>query len=114
MHRKRATVHERAQRQCRSAEQIGHGDEVASYLRDALVTVHRHLAQRLVGLLRITSYNVCYTKLLRLLEERRHQPVGLTPVLHALAHRVDARIEGLQRVIHHHAALAVQPSYNFV
>ena len=65
---------------------------------------------------RITSYNVCYTKLLR------HQPVGDAPVVGALAHGVDARIVGLQGVVDHDAAVAIDAgrfgqrrvSYNFV
>ncbi len=42
------------------------------------------------------------------LEQGGDEAVGLAPVLHALAHRVDARIEGLQGVVDHHPALAVE------
>ena len=42
----------------------------------------------------------------RLLPQRRHQAEGLAAVLHALAHRVDGRVVGLQRVVDQDAAVA--------
>ena len=44
----------------------------------------------------------------RLLPQRRHQAEGLAAVLHALAHGVDSRVVGLQRVVHQDAAIAGQ------
>src|SRR5690606_33786208 len=44
----------------------------------------------------------------RLLEQRRDKAVGAIAVLHAFADRVDARIEGLHRVVHEHAPIAAQ------
>ena len=44
----------------------------------------------------------------RLLEQWRDQAVGGVAVLHAFAHGVDARIEGLQRVVDQYAAVAAQ------
>ena len=46
---------------------------------------------------------------LRHLEEGGHQPVGRAAVAGALAHGIDARIVGLEGVVHHDAALAVEP-----
>ena len=43
---------------------------------------------------------------LRLLEERRDEPVARAAMLHAFAERVDPRVEGLHRVADEHAALA--------
>ena len=45
---------------------------------------------------------------LGLLEQRRHQAVGLAAMLHAFADRVDARVVGLHGVVDHDAALAIQ------
>ena len=44
----------------------------------------------------------------RLFPQRRHQAVGLSAMLHAFAHGVDGRVEGLQRVVDQDAAVAVQ------
>ena len=46
---------------------------------------------------------------LALFEQRRDQAVGLATVLCALAHRVDARVEGLHGIADHDAAFAVDP-----
>ncbi len=45
---------------------------------------------------------------LRHLEERRDQAVARAAVRDAFAHRVDARIKGLHRVVHHDAAIDVK------
>ena len=45
---------------------------------------------------------------LGLIEQRRHQSVAGTAVLHALADGVDGRVVGEQGVVDHDAALAVQ------
>jgi hypothetical protein len=44
-----------------------------------------------------------------LLEQRRHQAIGLAAMLHAFANRVGARVVSLHGVVDHHAALAIQP-----
>src|SRR5690606_12732154 len=44
---------------------------------------------------------------LGLLEQRRHQAIGDAAMRGAFAHRVHARIEGLQRIVDHDAAVAV-------
>ena len=46
---------------------------------------------------------------LGLLEQRRHQAVADPAMLDALAHRVDAGVIGEHGVVHHDAALAVEP-----
>ena len=44
---------------------------------------------------------------LGLLEQRRDQPVNLAAMLHAFAYRIDLRVVGLHRVVHHDTAIAM-------
>ena len=46
---------------------------------------------------------------LGLVEQRRHQPISLLPMLHAFADRIDAPVEGLHRIGDDNAAFAMQP-----